>query len=77
MREHLPHWIDLVFGYKQTGKAAVESINVFHPATYYGFNPELVDKVLNFCNTIKLLSCEERALFENIKLLLAESCIKK
>ena len=30
--QHLASWIDLVFGFKQTGKAAVDAINVFHPA---------------------------------------------
>ena len=34
VRQNLCHWIDLVFGFKQTGKEAVEAVNVFHPATY-------------------------------------------
>ena len=38
LTETLNHWIDLVFGYKQSGPAAIEAINVFHPATYYGFD---------------------------------------
>lgn len=35
VREVLPYWIDLVFGFRQTGRPAVEAINVFHPAVCF------------------------------------------
>ena len=34
--EHLHLWIDLIFGAKQNGKAAIAAQNVFHPLTYEG-----------------------------------------
>ena len=30
----LSKWIDLIFGYKQRGQAAIEAVNVFQPLTY-------------------------------------------
>lgn len=34
--KHLHQWIDLIFGHKQRGEAAIEATNVFHYLSYHG-----------------------------------------
>ncbi len=34
--KNLHHWVDLVFGFKQRGEAAMEATNVFHHLSYHG-----------------------------------------
>lgn len=46
--QHLHEWIDLIFGYKQQGPAAVEATNLFHHLFYEG-NVDIYRLVLDFC----------------------------
>lgn len=54
--QQIHKWIDLIFGYKQTGDAAIEAKNVFLPSSYHNSTCEKVEmnkdvfrsQVLNF-----------------------------
>lgn len=35
VRKNLCYWIDLIFGFRQKGKHAIDALNVFHPAVSY------------------------------------------
>jgi lysosomal-trafficking regulator len=39
-------WIDLIFGCKQNGKSAIEAINRYHPACYFGYPVEQISDLL-------------------------------
>ena len=39
-------WIDLIFGYKQNGKIAIDAINRYHPACYFGYPVEQISDTL-------------------------------
>ena len=41
--DHIHEWIDLIFGFKQRGPAAITAKNVFHHITYE--NPGILDKI--------------------------------
>ncbi|XP_055915316.1 lysosomal-trafficking regulator isoform X2 [Eupeodes corollae] len=46
VRQNIHNWIDLIFGHNQTGQNAVDTINVFHPATYAVFlESEITDPI--------------------------------
>ncbi|EFA78057.1 BEACH domain-containing protein [Heterostelium album PN500] len=51
--EHIHEWIDLIFGYRQQGKAAEDALNVFYYLTYEGaVNIDLIEDPIEKAATI-------------------------
>lgn len=44
---NLNYWIDLIFGYKQSGKSAIDAINCYHPACYFGYPVEQISDTVH------------------------------
>jgi hypothetical protein len=44
---NINNWIDLIFGFKQSGKSAIDSINIYHPACYFGYRVDLITDVVH------------------------------
>ncbi len=54
--KNLHHWIDLVFGHKQRGEAALEATNVFHHLSYHGAkNLDTIDDPMERLATIGII----------------------
>jgi hypothetical protein len=57
--EHLDEWINLIFGFQQTGRAAVEAKNTFHPSSYASAitpevlqDPDLLQSIQTVAGTV-------------------------
>lgn len=54
--QNLHQWIDLVFGFKQRGEAAIEATNVFHHLSYQGsINPDNIEDPMERLATIGII----------------------
>ncbi|KAK2811445.1 hypothetical protein FQN50_002068 [Emmonsiellopsis sp. PD_5] len=54
--KNLHRWIDLIFGYKQKGDAALEAVNVFHHLSYQGATDlDAIDDPLDRLATIGII----------------------